>query len=274
MSFFGLGRHRQGRIVTGGMSELGGISEITLGGKDWGPACGFLDIHCHILPNLDEGPQTLEESMAMLELARRDGITGIVATPHIISGVYNNTKEIIERTISKLDGSANRIAIYMGAEIRIDRNIPARISSNELPLINDRKFILLELPTYVLPPLVELEKIVEGLRDRQISPIFAHPERNVPIMNDLSIMERLSRCGALFQMTAMSVLDHAPHASALKMIRKGYVHAFASDAHDAVRRPPILSVAYEMVSRKFNRDLADELFVNNPYKIVEGKDVR
>ncbi|MEJ2009201.1 MAG: hypothetical protein P8Z30_13780 [Acidobacteriota bacterium] len=235
--------------------------------------CEFVDIHCHILPKLDEGPQTVEESLRMIQLARNDGISGIVATPHIIGGVYNNTKEIIGRAISELKGLANQVEIYMGAEIRIDRGLEERVDSNEIPLINNKKFILLELPAYVIPPLNELEIIIKGLRNRQIRPIFAHPERNVPIMKDFSIMERLIRCGALFQMTAMSVTDRAMHRSALKMVKKGYIHVVASDAHDARKRPPILSNAYEMISKKVSSEVAERLFMCNPLRIIQGKDI-
>lgn len=236
-------------------------------------ASGFLDIHCHILPGLDEGPRTAEQSLRMIELARRDGTTGIVATPHIIRGIYNNTKDIIARAISELNEAASRIGLYMGAEIRIDRDIAARVNTGELPLINDKNFILLELPTYVIPPLGELEKVIKDLRDRRIYPIFAHPERNMTLMKDLSIVKRLVRCGALFQMTATSIDRCDIQRAALKMIKKGYIHVVASDAHDDLRRPPILSEAYEMVSRKIDRDLANELFMINPLNIVQGRNV-
>jgi protein-tyrosine phosphatase len=237
------------------------------------PPRGFFDIHCHILPQLDEGARTVEESMRMLQLAFDDGISGIVATPHIITGIYNNTKKIIERAIAELKVSADRIGIYTGAEIRIGRDLAARIDSMELPLINNNNFILLELPTYVIPPLRELEAIVKGLRNRQISPIFAHPERNVPIMKDFSIMERLVKCGAFFQMTAMSITDRDMQRSALKMIKKGYIHVVASDAHDARKRPPVLSAAHEAVSRKLGSEIAERLFTCNPLKIIRGEDI-
>ncbi len=238
------------------------------------PACGFFDIHCHVLPQLDEGPRTVEESVRMLQMACDDGISGIVATPHIISGIYNNTKEIIERAIAELKVSVNSVGIYTGAEIRIVRDLAARIDSREFPLINNNNFILLELPTYLIPPLRELETIVKSLRNRQINPIFAHPERNVPIMKDLSIMEKLIKCGALFQMTAMSITDSVMRRSALKMIRKGYIHVVASDAHDTRKRPPILSAAHEMISRKLGREIAERLFTSNPLKIIRGEDIR
>jgi protein-tyrosine phosphatase len=233
----------------------------------------FFDLHCHLLPKLDEGAATLEEAVKMLQIASQDGIAGVVATPHILHGLYNNTKEIINRAISELTKVTNHLPIYTGAEIRIDRDLAARVANGELPLINNERFMLLELPAYVIPPILQLENIVKGLKENQITPIFAHPERNLPIRRDLSVMERLALCGALFQVTAASLGDPGLGGPTLKMIKKGYVHIVATDAHDTVRRPPILSVAYEIISRKVDRDTANRLFMHNPLKIIQGEDI-
>ncbi len=233
----------------------------------------FIDIHCHLLPNLDEGPSTPEESVKMLQLARADGIAGVVATPHIIAGLYNNTKEIIDSAITELKTVTNHVPLYSGAEIRIGRDLVARVAAGDLPLINNKKFLLLELPAYVIPPVVQLENIVKGLVKNRIFPILAHPERNVPILKDFSIMERLIKCGALFQVTAMSITDRNMQRVALKMIEKGYVHAVASDAHDSQLRPPLLSSAFSRISREFGEDEGRRLFIDNPGKIIRGETV-
>ena len=233
----------------------------------------FFDLHCHLLPKLDEGAATLEEAVKMLQIASQDGIAGVVATPHILTGLYNNTKEIINRAISELTKVVNHVPIYTGAEIRIDRDLAARVANDELPLINNKRFMLLELPAYVIPPILQLENIVKSLKENQITPIFAHPERNLPIMRDLSIMEKLMRCGAHFQVTSTSLCDPDLRELALKMIKKGYVHVVATDAHDTLKRPPILSVAYEIISRKVDKDAANRLFMHNPLKIIQGEDL-
>jgi protein-tyrosine phosphatase len=234
---------------------------------------GFTDIHCHILPGLDEGASTSEESLKMLELAIKDGISDIVATPHIVSGVYNNTKDIIDMAVQELKGLTTRIQVYAGAEIRISRDLARRVGNKELPLINNKHYLLLELPAYVIPPVPQLENIVRDLIQSDITPIFAHPERNMPILKDFSIMERLVKCGALFQITAMSVTGRSVSSSALKMIKKGFIHVVASDAHDTRNRPPILSPAYETVASKFGRTVADRLFISNPRKIIQGEKI-
>ena len=125
------------------------------------PTTGFIDIHNHILPKLDEGSSCIEESAQMLQIARDDGISGIVATPHILDGVYNNIRENIGKKLVELNEVHSSVQVYIGAEVRINRNLELRISNNELPLLNDKKFLLLELPTYVLPPILELENIIK-----------------------------------------------------------------------------------------------------------------
>lgn len=235
---------------------------------------GFTDIHCHILPGLDEGSSTAAESVEMLEVAFRDGISDVVATPHIVSGVYHNTKSLIDTAVQQLKDLTNHVRIYAGAEIRIARDLAVRVANNELPLINNGHYMLLELPAYVIPPMPQLEGIVRDLIESHITPIFAHPERILPILKDPSIMERLIKCGALFQMTAMSITRKDLGSSCLKMLHKGYIHVVASDAHDTKHRPPVLSHAYETVSNKIGRDVADRLFITNPEKIVGGKNIQ
>jgi protein-tyrosine phosphatase len=233
---------------------------------------GFIDIHCHILPGLDDGPRSRGEAEKMLAVAREDGISGIVATPHMLDGICNNTREGIEKAIVDLDGAVQGVPIYMGAEVRLGMEFTRYIEYGGLPLINDKNFLLLELPPYIVPPVKVLEHLVNNLRTKGIIPIFSHPERNMPITRDPSIISRLVRCGALFQLTAMSITEGGNTAkTALNMIGKGYIHVVASDAHDSQRRPPLLSRCYEYVSKKIGRDLANWLFIENPHKIIHGE---
>jgi len=237
---------------------------------------GFIDIHCHILPGLDEGASTIGESMRMLQIARDDGIAGIVATPHIMNGTYKNTREIVVQAISELQRVAATPPVYVGAEIRICRDLAHRIRTHELPLINDGRYILIELPPYVLPPVPVLEGIVRSLGADNITVIFAHPERNDVLLRHLPIMERLVGCGALFQVTAMSITNHFGsdiRKVVLRMIRKKYVHVVATDAHDGKDRSPLLSDAYRKISKEFGEDEAQRLFIRNPLRIIEGEGV-
>jgi protein-tyrosine phosphatase len=236
----------------------------------------FIDIHNHILPGIDDGASTMDEALEMLEIAKNDGICGIAATPHIMAGVYENTKESINDDLSKLKKRVEGIALYEGAEIRISMGLLKKVDNNELPLINNQNYILLEFPAYGLPPVTELEKIVSYLKMKEITPIVSHPERNVVMVNNHTIMERLMNYGAIFQATAMSITENIHinvKESTLKMIEKGLIHVVASDAHDSVNRKPVLSEAYLKILKLFGEDEAARLFVLNPSRIVRGQEV-
>jgi len=237
---------------------------------------GFIDIHCHILPGIDDGASDMEESLKMIRIAKDDGIAGIVATPHIMQGVYNNTRETIANAISRLTDETDLLPLYIGADIRLSRETIHGIISREYPAINDKNYVLLELPTYMLPPVSELENIIYSLRMQGTVPVITHPERNLPILEDLTILERLVRYGAISQVTAMSVtggFGRKIQKVTFKMIREGYAHVVASDAHDTRQRPPLLSGAYRKIHKKFGEKVAFRLFVENPLNIIKGSDV-
>ena len=237
---------------------------------------GFIDIHCHILPGMDDGAGDMEESLQMLRIARDDGIAGIVATPHIMSGVYDNTRETIGDAISRLASETDLLPLYIGADIRLGRETLQGIINRDYPPINDKKYVLLELPTYMLPPVSELGKIIYSLKVRGIVPVITHPERNLPILEDLTILESLVRQGAVSQVTAMSLtgkLGRRIQKAAFTMIREGHAHVVASDAHDTRQRPPLLSGACRKIHEKFGEKVAYRLFVENPLNIIQGRDV-
>lgn len=239
-------------------------------------ASGFIDIHCHILPGLDDGPPDINHTLKMLEAARADGVKAIVASPHIIDGIYNNTKQGILRAAAELRKHAGDIKLFIGADIHICRDLVKRVSNGELPMINDKNYLLLELPHYVMPPLREVERLLGTLAVMRIVPVITHPERNLPMLEDISIMKRLMTTGAIFQVTASSITNRFGsriQKAAFRMIKKGYVHAVASDAHDAEKRPPVLSEAYEQVMKNFGPDEAGRLFLQNPMNIINGEPV-
>ena len=235
---------------------------------------GYIDIHCHILPGLDDGPEDMAQTMEMLGIAREDGIEGIVASPHIKSGVYDNTRQSIAHAIGGLNGGANGIAIYMGADIHISRGLIEDVRRGALPLINDKNYLLLELPAYVLPPIAEIEKMIAGLRVNGVTPVITHPERNLAILQDISILRKLMKAGAICQITAGSITGKFGsdiQKASFKLLKKDMVHVVASDAHDTRRRPPVLSEAHAMVASRFGCGLARDLFILNPRSIVNGE---
>jgi len=236
------------------------------------PAEGLIDIHCHILPGLDEGPSTMEESLRMIEVAKKDGIAGIVATPHVVRGVYDNSREAIRAAAADLKASSG-YPVYPGAEVRIGPHLMDRLERACLPLMNGGSHMLIELPSCGAPPADVLDRILRNLSSHGVVPVFAHPERNGVLSRNPPLMGRMLRLGALFQVTAMSVtgaLGREARRAAMEMIELGLAHAVASDAHDTDKRPPLLSSAFDVVRRNFGWRRAESLFRDTPLRIING----
>lgn len=232
----------------------------------------FIDIHCHILPGVDDGPEDIGESIRMAEMAFKDGISHICATPHIMDGLYDNKASRIAEAIDELRGRiACGIGILFGADVRITLDIIDRIRREEIPTLNDSGFLLIELPPYIIPP--NMDTLMLNFRRREITPIITHPERHLRLMNNPSVIVNLKAMGAMVQITAMSItggFGNDVRRAALNMLKGGVVDFVASDAHDTHRRPPILSKAYDEVGRQFGRDTAERLFIENPRRVIEA----
>ena len=233
---------------------------------------GLVDIHCHILPGLDDGSSSIEESLRMIELAVEDGISHIFATPHILDGVYENRCDVIMASVEELKRHApDAIQVFYGADVRITFDLIDRIKNNEIPTLHGSGYMLIEFPEYIIPP--HSDNLIFNLRHRRITPIITHPERHLRLMHDLSALAQLRDTGAMCQITAMSItggFGKSVRKACFTMMEKGIVDLVASDAHNARGRPPILSNAYHHVRKEFGGDVADKLFYTNPGMIAEA----
>ena len=206
----------------------------------------MIDLHCHILPNVDDGSQSVQESLKMAEQAVKDGIHAIVATPHSLNGVYTNRAEDVVSGVTALQDalSANHLdlKLYPGADVHLCTDVVTRINNCEACTINDAgKYILLELPSQMIPNGVKDE--IFALKLNGITPIITHPERNALIQRDPDILHELIQMGAFAQVTAMSLTgdfgEFIGQVSAT-LLRYRLVHIIASDAHSAKDRPPVI----------------------------------
>ncbi|MDA8157103.1 MAG: hypothetical protein M0Z52_11755 [Actinomycetota bacterium] len=239
----------------------------------------FTDIHCHILPGLDDGPERIEQSIQMLQLAKADGLGCIAATPHFMEGICENTGSRIKEALAGLENHAAGIRLCPGADVRICRNIVERIRAGQIQPINGGNYVLLEMPDFVLPPIEGLQRVLKEMTEAGYTPVITHPERHPAIARDFEgILGRLRTAGAIFQVTAQSITGHfgkGAQKTSDAMLKKGLAHVVASDAHGPERhkRPPLLSGAYNHVKKKFGADYADLLFMANPECVVNGGQV-
>ncbi|MCL5023288.1 MAG: hypothetical protein M1497_07965 [Nitrospirae bacterium] len=231
----------------------------------------FIDIHCHILPGMDDGPSGLEESIEMLSIAAKDGISHIFATPHILDGMYPNRGTGIIAAVEGLRKFLPRgVELLCGADVRITRDLSAKTRAKEIVTLGDSGYLLIELPDYIVPP--NLDALFYELAHQGITPVLTHPERHFRLMNDLDALRRARAAGAMCQITAMSVtggFGREVRKAAFAMIEAGAADFVASDAHNADKRPPVLSKAYEAVKKHFGGNTSDTLFLTNPGKILK-----
>lgn len=211
----------------------------------------MIDLHCHILPGIDDGPASQNESLAMARCAVEDGIHTIVATPHTLNGIYlNPAKEVLSKVAvlqKSLSSNHIQIELYAAADVHLCPHMLERVASGDAVTINDaKKYLLLELPSQAIPKGVK-DEIFE-LKLHGITPIITHPERNAMITHNSDILYDLVSMGALSQITAMSItggFGAFVKRAAEIMLKKRLVHIIASDAHGSNNRPPVLSRAVE-----------------------------
>lgn len=236
----------------------------------------MIDIHCHLLPGIDDGAQTETESIALLKQAIADGITHMVLTPHVQPGRYNNTLNNLQVPFQRLQQiiAEQQLAIKLslGGEVRLCAEVLSLFTADNLPFIgryDNQRVMLLELPHNGIPP--NSDKLIDWLMERDILPIIAHPERNKAIIADINKAAPFIMRGCLFQLTAMSVtgdFGEKAYGVAHQFLEQGLATVIASDAHNSKRRPAVLSKAYNYVTDKYGEALAKELLIETPGKII------
>ena len=236
----------------------------------------MIDLHCHLLHGIDDGPETLEQSLELCRLALADGITHAVVTPHIHPGRWENSNTSIAAACGELQRILEQqdISLQLGfaAEVRLTDQVMPQILADDIPFLGEVdgfRVLLLEFPhSHVIPG---SEKLVEWLLDRGIRPLIAHPERNKQIMKDISLLQPFLDRGCWLQLTAGAVVGRfgePARLAARELLHQDAVAVLASDGHNAGARPPALSEAFACLSREFGEEYAWRLVRDMPMTIV------
>ncbi len=232
----------------------------------------MIDIHSHIVPGVDDGPRTMRESVAMLEIAIESGTTDIVATPHA-NLEYSFDPEVISTTLAKLEKKTKgAIRIHRGCDFHLSfDNIEDAIRHPTKYTINGANYLLVEFSDLLI--FQNTGEIFDHLMDAGMIPIITHPERNWLLHQRLKELEEWAAKGVLLQVTALSFTGRfgrtAKKFSELLM-EHGLVHFIASDAHDPEDRTPFLADVYRQIARRYGSEWAERLFVSNPRATLTG----
>ena len=238
----------------------------------------FSDIHCHIVPGIDDGAADLAESIAMARMAEADGTKSLVATPHQLGNNSHVTAEAIRRGVADLqralDSEGIAVSVFPGADVRIEPELPKLLKQGKVLTLADRgKHVLLELPhdTYI-----PLEPLLAALDRQGLVGILSHPERNRGIIKHPEVMEDVVAAGGLLQITAGSLtgaFGSSPQRIAEYCVENRLIHFIASDAHDTKKRPSGMRAAYETICEMADEHLAELVCCENPARVVDGEDV-
>jgi protein-tyrosine phosphatase len=241
------------------------------------PCEPLFDTHCHLLAGLDDGPADWVESLEMARCAASDGIGGIVATPHQWGAYAANTPGLIRKMTGELrrllgaEGIA--LQVFPGAEVRLEPDLAQRLRKGEAVTLADRgRHVLVELPHELYVP---CEKVLEQLRRNGLLAVLAHPERNFGVRRQPDVLRGLADRGCLLQVTAGSLLGKFGSGArqlAEQLISSGMVQLVASDAHGMRERRPVLTAAYEQITKLWGETAAARLCRENPARIIEGND--
>ena len=233
----------------------------------------MVDIHCHILPGMDDGADSMETAVAMAEMAIADGITHVVGTPHA-NTQYHFDPELIRSKRDELQARVgDRLTLATGCDFHLNyENLQDLQKDSKKYTINQKNYLLVEFADFAIPP--SMDETLHHLQLTGISPIITHPERNALLRAQPERMYRWLHQGCYAQVTALSLLGRfgeRAQRSAEQWLEEDRIHFVASDAHNLEGRPLQLRRAFDAVAKRRGEMVAQALFHDNPLAVFEGR---
>jgi protein-tyrosine phosphatase len=235
----------------------------------------MVDVHCHILPGLDDGSRSLAESLQMAEAAIADGITHVVCTPHSSSSHLFDYRRVRQCRAKLQAELGDRLLLATGCDFHMSpENLAALREDAPRFCINQKNYLLVEFNEFSIPP--AMDQALHDLHLAGLQPIITHPERNAILRARPERLKQWVQHGCYVQVTANSLtgtFGHLAQEDAWRWLGEGLIHFVASDAHNLTSRPLRLRPAYEAVEAKFGTEIAEALFSTNPMAAFEGHEL-
>lgn len=239
----------------------------------------MIDLHCHYLPGIDDGAQTLEESLDLARAAVAAGITAAVMTPHVHPGRYENNGSSIRKLCAAFQQVLKHreipLEVYAGGEVRVSSDIMHMVEQDEIPFLGEvdgYRIMLLEFPHSHL--VFGAEKLMTWLLGRRIRPLIAHPERNKDVMRNVDKLQPYVEMGAMLQLTGASVIGQFGKPAlqcARQIIEREWASVVATDSHNLRHRPPNLDLAFSALTEIGGDAFARTLTEDTPRQIIAGR---
>lgn len=241
----------------------------------------MIDLHCHMLPGIDDGARDMNDALAMAKLAVQGGTKIIVLTPHVYDGVYLNPLSsvipVFHEFKKQIQLAGIELRFHLGGEVHMSEYVPDLLSRGEIPFIGQfdgERVMLLEMPHGFVP--AGAIKFVEWLRARKIRPLLAHPERNKDIMRAPEKLNPFISSGCGLQVTAGSLVGNfgaQAQRLAWQILERNLCFCVASDGHNQGARAPSLQASHEAVSNRMGSEVARKLFFGNAASILRSLEV-
>lgn len=239
----------------------------------------YIDIHCHCLPAVDDGPATMTEALALCQRLADDCITTVIATPHQLgrfSDCNESTqiREAVNILNEELKNSNIALTVTPGGDVRVDERICQLLEADKiLTLADGGKYILLELPHETF---IDIEPLLVELSSLGIQAIISHPERHPFLAKQPKILRKWLEHSAHLQLTSASLLsEFGPIAerAAWDFLISGLASLVATDSHNLGQRRPRMKAAFEHISSKMGQITARLVCIENPLRVLKGRDI-
>lgn len=236
----------------------------------------MIDLHCHILPGIDDGASDLSVSLEMAKASVAQGVTVVACTPHILPGLYHNSgpaiREATRHLQTVLDEEGIPLRLVTGADVHMTPGFVAGLRSGHLLSLADSRYVLVEPPHHTAPP--QLEDFFFNLVVAGYVPILTHPERLSWVPSRYETIKRLVQAGVWMQITTGSLagtFGRNPLYWAHRMLDEGFVHVIATDAHDTEHRRPDLAAGCELAAKRVGAEEAQHLVLTRPAGILTNQ---
>lgn len=234
----------------------------------------MIDFHSHILPNIDDGSRSLNETIHILKEAQKAGFTKIISTSHYIDGYYEADEEQRTKLINEIREKFQGIELYLGNEIYITNQMTELISEKKASTINNSKYVLFELPMNTKA--MDVKEVVFRLMEKGYVPIIAHPERYKYVKEDIEYVRELADMGVLFQSnygSSIGMYGKKAQKTQRKLLQEGLIQFFGTDVHTVenvyTKMPKILKKLRKIISE----EELEQLSTVNPQKVLDNEDI-
>lgn len=235
----------------------------------------MIDLHCHMLPAIDDGAVDLDMALETARMAVADGITVTACTPHIYPGMYDNNRQGILAAIlafqAELDQRGIALRLVEGADVHVDPDLIAGLAQGRVPTLAGSRYLLLEPPHHVAPP--RFEESVFDLMAAGYVPVITHPERLSWVETHYDLFNRLTQRGAWMQITAGVLTGRYGRRVQYwgdKFVAEGQCMILATDAHHPQRRPPLLAEARDAAAKLVGETEAQHMVLTRPQGILDN----